>query len=122
MHQTLRRPARCLCPQVLGSGRAGPAALEFAVHLVRTCVVGEPVLAASDLFATLETLAKLARTSPQGAHLQALVEQARRPRWVCSHRACCLPCVCAWDGARQQREAHACMPLMTWHSTPNACS
>lgn len=64
---------------MLSTGRLG-AVLEFVVHLVRACMVAEPLLAASDLFATLETLLKLARTTPQGAQLQAIVDQARRPR------------------------------------------
>lgn len=66
------------------------APLEFAAHLVRACLVLEPVLAAADLFNTLETLAKLARTSHPAAQLQVLVDQARRPKcallpiaWCC---------------------------------------
>jgi hypothetical protein len=66
--------------KVLGTGRPGGGALDFAVHLVRACCVAEPLLAASELFNTLETLLKLSRTTPQGAQLQAIADQARRPR------------------------------------------
>ena len=61
------------------------------MHLVRACMVAEPLLAASDLFATLETLLKLARTTPQGAQLQAIVDQARRPRWRAGSLALYVP-------------------------------
>ena len=47
---------------------------------MRACIVMDPVLAAADLFNTLEMLAKLARTSQQGPAMQLLVEQARRPK------------------------------------------
>lgn len=60
--------------------RLGAPPLEFAAHVVRQCIVVEPVLAAADLFNTLEMLAKLARTLSQGPQMQALVEQARRPK------------------------------------------
>lgn len=50
------------------------------MYLIRACIVNEPLLAAADLFNTLETLAKLSRSIPQGPQLQQLVEQARRPR------------------------------------------
>ncbi|KAK9916879.1 hypothetical protein WJX75_008268 [Coccomyxa subellipsoidea] len=66
--------------KVLSSGRLGAPPLEFAAHIVRACIVMDPVLAAADLFNTLEMLAKLARTSQQGPAMQLLVEQARRPK------------------------------------------
>ena len=76
---------------MLTSGRLGAAPLEFAVHMVRACIIMEPVLTSADLFNTLEVLAKLARTSPQqGPALQLLVEQARRPK-------CALLCYLYYD-------------------------
>ncbi|KAK9843414.1 hypothetical protein WJX81_000935 [Elliptochloris bilobata] len=68
--------------QVLGSGQLGHMAVDFAVHVVRTCMVAEPVLGATDLFATLETLVKLSYSlpSPAGLQLQQLVVEARRAK------------------------------------------
>lgn len=78
---------------MLSSGRLGAPPLEFAAHVVKACIVSEPVLAAADLFNTLEMLAKLARTSPQGPAMQALVDQARRPK--CASLPCgCLVVLC----------------------------
>jgi hypothetical protein len=68
--------------QVLGSGQLGHLAVDFAVHLVRACVLAEPVLGAPDLPATLETLGKVAYSlpAPAGLQLQALVLEARRAK------------------------------------------
>ncbi len=70
--------------QVLGSGQLGHLAVDFAVHLVRACVLAEPVLGAPDLPATLETLGKVAYSlpAPAGLQLQALVLEARRAKCV----------------------------------------
>ena len=53
-------------------------ATELAIHLVRTCLLADPVITAADLFNTLDTLAKIARHSSSGSALLALVEQARQ--------------------------------------------
>ena len=72
--------------QVLGSGQLGHMAVDFAVHVVRTCMIGEPVLGATDLFATLETLIKLSYSlpAPAGLQLQQLVVEARRAKCALS--------------------------------------
>ena len=61
-------------------------AVDFAVHVVRACMLAEPVLGATDLFATLETLIKLSYSlpAPAGLQLQQLVVEARRAK--CAHR------------------------------------
>lgn len=83
--------------QVLTSGRLGAPPLEFAVHMVRACIILEPVLTSADLFNTLEVLTKLARTSPQqGPALQLLVEQARRPKCAPSPEHTFNGTVAAW--------------------------
>lgn len=75
-----------LCSQGLGSGQLGHLVVDFAVHVVRACVIAEPVLAAPDLFATLETLVKISYSLPAqaGLQLQQLVVEARRAK--------CGPC------------------------------
>lgn len=72
--------------QVLGSGQLGHLVVDFAVHMVRACAIVEPVLAAADLFATLETLVKISYSLPAqaGLQLQQLVVEARRAK--------CAPC------------------------------
>lgn len=74
-----------MLPQVLGSGQLGHMAVDFAVHVVRSCMLAEPVLGATDLFATLETLIKLSYSlpAPAGLQLQQLVVEARRAK--CAH-------------------------------------
>lgn len=85
----LRAPAPVTplcCRQVLGSGQLGHMAVDFAVHVVRACMLAEPVLGATDLFATLETLIKLSYSlpAPAGLQLQQLVVEARRAK--CAQR------------------------------------
>lgn len=59
----------------------GGPATELAKHLVRQCCLGPaPLLAPSELHATLDTLSRLAARAPPlpgGAEIQQLVEQAR---------------------------------------------
>jgi len=54
------------------------SATDLAVHLVRTCLVGDSVVTAADLFNTLDTLPKIARHSSNGPAVLMLVEQARQ--------------------------------------------
>ena len=53
-------------------------ATDLAIHLVRTCLLADPVVTAADLFNTLDTLAKIARHSSSGSAVLQLVEQARQ--------------------------------------------
>lgn len=53
-------------------------ATDLAIHLVRTCLLADPVVTAADLFNTLDTLAKTARHSSSGSAVLQLVEQARQ--------------------------------------------
>ena len=63
------------------AGLPGGAATELAKHLVRQCCLGpSPLLAPSELHATLDTLSRLAARAPPlpgGTEIQQLVEQAR---------------------------------------------
>lgn len=63
--------------RMISAGRSN-LATDLAVHLVRTCLVGDPVITAADLFNTLDTLAKIARHSSNGPAVLMLVEQARQ--------------------------------------------
>ena len=63
--------------RMISAGRSN-LATDLAVHLVRTCLVGDPVVTAADLFNTLDTLAKIARHSSNGPAVLMLVEQARQ--------------------------------------------
>jgi CCR4-NOT transcription complex subunit 1 len=63
--------------KVISSGRSGTAT-EFAMHLVRQCCVVDAVMTASQLYNTLDMLAKLAVRNSGGAALLQLVEQARQ--------------------------------------------
>ena len=51
---------------------------DLAIHLIRTCLISNPVVTSTDLFNTLDTLAKLARHSSNGSSVLMLVEQARQ--------------------------------------------
>lgn len=51
---------------------------DLAIHLIRTCLVSDPVVTSADLFNTLDTLAKIARHSSNGSSVLMLVEQARQ--------------------------------------------
>ena len=53
-------------------------ASDLALHLIRTCLISDPVVTATDLFTTLDTLAKFARHSSNGPAVLMLVEQARQ--------------------------------------------
>lgn len=63
--------------RMISAGRSN-LATDLAIHLVRTCLVGDPVVTAADLFNTLDTLAKIARHSSNGPAVLMLVEQARQ--------------------------------------------
>ena len=59
------------------------AALEFAVHVVRVCLVSEALATAADLFSTLDVLQKYALRTSAGTAILQLVEQARQvARWA----------------------------------------
>lgn len=59
------------------------AALEFAVHVVRVCLVSEALATAADLFSTLDVLQKYAMRTSAGTAILQLVEQARQvARWA----------------------------------------
>ena len=110
--------------QVLVGGRSG-AALEFAVHLVRNCLLAEPVLGAQDLQATLEVFSKLAQRGGTGAPLplQQMVDQARRlapcapssllAAWACVQLPSCCLGSCTAQHASQCAE-HLVTLLATW--------
>lgn len=63
--------------QVLAGPRYQLAA-EFALHLVQSCMVVEPVVGAADLAHTLDVLSKLATRVSGGNAVLQLVEEARR--------------------------------------------
>ncbi len=77
--------------RMISAGRSN-LATDLAVHLVRTCLVGDPVVTAADLFNTLDTLAKIARHSSNGPAVLMLVEQARQVTRSASSppQPCCL--------------------------------
>ena len=63
--------------RMISSGRASLAS-DLAIHLIRTCLVSDPIVTAADLFNTLDTLAKVARHTSNGSQVLVLVEQARQ--------------------------------------------
>ena len=63
--------------RMISAGRNNLAS-DLAVHLIRTCLIADPVVTAADLFNTLDTLAKFARHSSNGPAILMLVEQARQ--------------------------------------------
>ena len=67
------------------------AALEFAVHVVRVCLVSEALATAAALFSTLDVLQKYAMRTSAGTAILQLVEQARQvARWA-------LACMQLWQ-------------------------
>lgn len=64
---------------------------DLAIHLIRTCLVSDPVVTSADLFNTLNTLAKIARHSSNGSSVLMLVEQARQVTRSDQH--CFIVCV-----------------------------
>ena len=73
--------------RMMSAGRSS-LATDLALHLVRTCLVADPVVTAADLFNTLDTLAKIARHSSNGPAVLMLVEQARQVTRSHTSQAC----------------------------------
>lgn len=73
--------------RMMSAGRSS-LATDLALHLVRTCLVADPVVTAADLFNTLDTLAKIARHSSNGPAVLMLVEQARQVTRSNTSQAC----------------------------------
>ncbi len=101
--------------RMISAGRSN-LATDLAVHLVRTCLVGDPVVTAADLFNTLDTLAKIACHSSNGPAVLMLVEQARQVTRSASSppHPCCLHlqsggCTCSLTSWSAQRAT--CMSL-----------
>ncbi len=100
--------------RMITAGRSN-LATDLALHLVRTCLVGDPVVTAADLFNTLDTLAKIARHSSNGPAVLMLVEQARQVTRSASSapQPCCLRhsggCTCLPTSWSTQHAT--CMPL-----------
>ncbi|KAK9824056.1 hypothetical protein WJX72_007392 [[Myrmecia] bisecta] len=92
--------------KVLSSGRSG-AAMEVAVHLVRACVIMEPLATAAELFNTLEVLSKIAVRSAGGTALQQLVDQARRSPKVPARVLPPVPVVAAGEPAGLKEQVAA---------------
>lgn len=62
--------------KLMNSGRHGPGT-EFAAHLVRQCIVAEPLATAADFFNVLDVLGKVAQRGGAPETLGQLLEQAR---------------------------------------------
>ena len=73
--------------RMMSAGRSS-LATDLALHLVRTCLVADPVVTAADLFNTLDSLAKIARHSSNGPAVLMLVEQARQVTRSNTSQAC----------------------------------
>jgi CCR4-NOT transcription complex subunit 1 len=66
--------------KLMNAGRHAPAT-QFASRLVHQCILAEPLATASDFYAVLDVLAKVAQRPGADPALAQLVEQVRA-RWV----------------------------------------